>query len=81
MDLILFGSKLPERHVYLATQGRQYSLKDIKRIFGSWNAYVTEFDKQVEARMKQDTIKTVVATPVTKPAAKVVTNVIPKQTT
>lgn len=79
MDLKLFGNKLPERHVYLATEGRQYSLKDIKQKFGSWNNYVLEFEKQVDARIQLDTTKTVA--PTSKPAeAKVVTNVVPKQT-
>lgn len=66
MDLKLFGNELPERHVYLATEGRQYSLKDIKREFGSWNDYVLVFNKQV-ADAKQ--------------VVKVVTNVVPKQAT
>lgn len=71
MDLKLFGDKLPERHVYLATEGRQYSLKDIKREFGSWNNYVLEFEAQA-AKLKAATIKV---------EPKVVTDVIPKQTT
>lgn len=52
MDLELFGNELPERHVYLATEGRQYSLKDIKREFGSWNNYVLEFAKKAAESVK-----------------------------
>jgi hypothetical protein len=52
-DLELFPKGLPERHIYLATEGREYSLKEINRIFGSWQLYVSHFTKAAANVEKQ----------------------------